>query len=60
MVQAALKGPSDSKMAPPSLDVWRSATTMSGAPFVMTFGTLLMLWLPVDNWDCQVKVGHDN
>ena len=35
----------------PSVDVWRSATTMSGAQCVMTCGVLLMLMWSVDSWD---------
>ena len=41
-----LKMPSDCKEALPFKDVWRSATTISGAQCVMTYGMLLMLkWL---------------
>ena len=47
----ALKEPSDCKEALPIKDVWKSAITMSGAQSVMTFGALLMLEWPVDNWD---------
>ena len=38
----------------PLRDVWKSATTMSGAQCVMTPGVILMLWLPADSWDIQV------
>ena len=43
--------PSDCKEVPPTRDVWRSATVISGAQCVMTHGELLMLkWLAA-NWD---------
>ena len=35
----------------PLVDVWRSATTMSGAQCVMTSGVHLMLKWPADSWD---------
>jgi hypothetical protein len=50
-VQVAFKEASDCKEAPVHKDVWRSATTMSGAQCVMTSGVLLMLKWPVDSWD---------
>ena len=34
----------------------RSAATIPGALFVMMRGTLLMLMLPVDNWDSLQQV----
>ncbi len=51
-----LKEISDSREAPPPLDVWRSVIAMPGAQSVMTSGALLMLGLPVCNWDYQVHV----
>ena len=50
------KGPSDFKEGLPLKDVWRSATTMSGALCVMTFGTALMLELLADSWDYRAQV----
>ena len=52
--QPALKEPLDSKEALPLEDVWRSATTMSGAQCVMTYGGHLMPKLLADSWDSQV------
>ena len=52
----ALKEPSDFKEALQLVDVWRSATTISGAQCVMISGVLLMLELHVYNWDYQVQV----
>ena len=49
--KVVLKEPSDSKEALPLVDVWRSATTMSGALCVTTSGVPLMPWWPADSWD---------
>jgi hypothetical protein len=45
------KEPSDFKEALLSVGVWRSATTMSGAQCVMTFGALLMPMWSAGSWD---------
>jgi hypothetical protein len=54
--QDALKVTSDCKEALPTVDVWRSATTMSGAQCVMTSGVLLMLKWHADSWDFFLQV----
>ena len=36
--------------------VWKSATTMSGAQFAMTYGTIQMLESPAGSWDWQAQV----
>jgi hypothetical protein len=47
----APKEPSDFREAMPLVDVWRSATAISGVQCVMTCGALLMpMWL-ADSWD---------
>ncbi len=56
MEPLVLKEISDCREAAPSLDEWKSVTTMSGAQCVTTSGGLLMLELPVYNWDYQVHV----
>ena len=53
----APKEPSDFKETMPLVDVWRSATTMSGRQCVMTYGTIWMLKLFVCSWDCLAQVG---
>ena len=45
----ALKEPSDFKGALPPMDVWKSATTMSGGRFVMICGVPVMPKLPADS-----------
>ncbi len=55
-VLTALGETSDFREEVPILDEWKSVTTMSGAQCVMTSGGLLMLELPVYNWDYQVHV----
>ena len=41
------------------MDVWRSATTTSGAQCVMTFGALLMPMWSADSWDSmKTQVMH--
>ena len=47
----APKEPLDFKEALPLVDVWRSATVMSGEQCVMTFGALLMPMWSADSWD---------
>ena len=47
----APKEPSDFKEVLLPVDVWRYATTMSGAQCVMTSGVLLMLKWSADSWD---------
>ena len=49
--QCAPRDLSDFKEALPQEDVWRSATTMSGAQCAMMPGVLLMLRWPADSWD---------
>ena len=39
-----------------SRDEWKCAWVESGAPFVMTSGTVLMLVLCVSHWDTPGKV----
>ena len=51
MQHLAPKEPSDLKEAMPLVDVWRSATMISGAQCVMTIGMLQMLKWSVDSWD---------
>ena len=46
----------DFKEAQTLADVWRSATMVPGAQCVMTCGTLRMLELHVDSWDCPQQV----
>ena len=45
---------SDFKAAMPLVDVWRSASTTSGAQCAMTSGVLQMHKLFVGSWDFQV------
>ena len=58
-VPRAHKGPSDFKEAPQHRDVWRSATTMSGARCVMTFGELQMLEWLAGSSDFREQVGEN-
>ena len=51
MEPPALKELSDFKEALPLVDVWRSATTISGERCVMTCGTAVMLKWHVDSLD---------
>ena len=51
MQYLAPKEPSDFKEAMLLVDVWKSATTISGAQCVMTIGMLPMLKWSVDSWD---------
>ena len=55
-IQAVLKELSDSKEALPLKDVWRSATTMSGAQCVMMPGAMLMPEWPADSSDYLLQV----
>ena len=57
LVPRAPKEPSDSKEAPQHRDVWRSATTISGARCVMTCGELQMLTWLVGSLDIKEQVG---
>ena len=52
------KEPSDSKEARPPKDVWRSATTMSGAQCVMTSGIIMMPEWPADSLDSVALVSE--
>ena len=52
----AHREPSDSKEALAPQDVWRSATTMSGAQCVMTRGTIQMPGWLADSWGYQAHV----
>ena len=45
IVPLAPKEPSNFKEAMPLVDVWKSATTISGGQCVMTSGVEVMLWL---------------
>jgi hypothetical protein len=55
-VPHALGEMSDCEEALSFKDVWRSATTMYGAQYVMCSGMKLMLEFSVDSWDCQAQV----
>ena len=50
-VSLAPKEPSDFVEAMPLVDVWRSATTMTGAECVVMGGTTMMLKWHADSWD---------
>ncbi len=55
-LQFALKDLSDFKAVLALWGVWKSATTMSGAQCVMTYGALLMPKWSADSWDSLQQV----